>query len=218
VARGRRVVQHLACKRDHLGAAHGVVALALFSAAFFADGVCAIQRVIQAAPAGVGGVQCIAGVQDGHHQLGAGLRGQFVVHIGGGGLHLGRLGHQVADLFEKAAVGHHVLDGAGVGLVPGVQLGLQAVTLGQQGDVARGQVGHDGVKALPEGGTVHARAGQHLVFDKAEQGSSHLQAVDGGAVGHGGCLEQWLKNGFAAWWQRCQWLACRPLYCKCLKI
>ncbi|MNV16863.1 hypothetical protein D3C71_1076340 [compost metagenome] len=187
-ARGqrRRVVQHLARKRNHLGAAHGVVALALFGAAFFADGVRAIQRVIQAAPARIGGVECITCVQDGHHQLRAGLGGQLVVHVGGGRLHLGGLGHQVADLFEEAAVGHHVLDGAGVGLVPGVQLGLQAVALGQQGDVARGQVRHDGVKALPEGGGIDTRAGQHLVFDKAVQGGGHLQAVDCGAVGHEG--------------------------------
>ena len=97
----------------------------------------------------------------------------------------------VTDLLQKASVSHHVLDGAGVGLVPGVQLGLQAVALGQQGNVARGQVGHDGVKALPEGGGIHPRAGQHLVFDKAVQGGGHLQAVNLGAIGHGVPQEEW---------------------------
>jgi hypothetical protein len=181
----RVVVQHLAGEGDHLGAAHRVVALALLGAALFADGVGAVQRVVQAAPARVGGVQGVARVQDGHHQLRAGLRGQLIVHVGGGDLHIGRLGHEVANFFQEATVGHHVLDRAGVGLVPGVQLGLQAVALGQQGDVARSQVGHDGVEALPERGSVDAGAGQHLVFNEAVQVGGHLQAVDGGAVGHG---------------------------------
>jgi hypothetical protein len=70
--------------------------------------------------------------------------------LAGGDGDLFRLRHQVADAFEEAAVGLHVGDGAGVGLVPGVEFGLQAVALGQQGDVFRGQVGHDGVKAFPE--------------------------------------------------------------------
>jgi hypothetical protein len=69
--------------------------------------------------------------------------------------------------------------------VPGVQLGLQAVALGQQGDVLGCQVGHDGVKAFPERGAGHAGAGQHLGFDELVQLGGHLQAMDGGACGHG---------------------------------
>ena len=86
------------------------------------------------------------------------------------------LSHQVADFFQKGLVGRHVGDGAGVGGVPGVQLGLQAVALGQQGDVLGGQVGHDGVKTVPEGVGRNAGAGQHFVFNKAVQDGGHLQA------------------------------------------
>ena len=181
----RALVKHVAGELDHLGAAHRVVALALFGAIGLGDGIRAVQRVVQAAPAGVGCVQGIARIQDGHHQLGARLDGELVVHIGRGDLHVDGLGDQVADGFKKLAVGRHVGDRAGVGLVPGIELGLQAVTLGQQGDVAGGEIGHDGVKALPEGAALHAGAGQDLVFHEAEQGGGHLQAVNRGACGHG---------------------------------
>ena len=69
--------------------------------------------------------------------------------------------------------------------MPGIDLGLQPVALGQQRGVLRGQVVHDLVEALPEGGGLDAGAGQHLVFDEAEQLGGDLQAVDGGAFGHG---------------------------------
>ena len=69
--------------------------------------------------------------------------------------------------------------------MPGVQLGLQAVAFGEQGDVFRGQVGHDGVEAFPEGGAVDAGAGQDLGFDELVQLGGDLQAVRGGAFGHG---------------------------------
>ncbi len=185
VLQRRGLVQHPAREGDHLGAAHRVVALALLGAALFGDGVGAVERVVEAAPARVGGVEGVACVQDGHHQLRAGLDGELVVHVGGGGLHARGLRHEVADLLQEGAIARHVGDRAGVGLVPGVQFGLQAVALGQQGDVARSQIPHDGIEAGPERGGIDARAGQHAFFDELVQERGHLQAVDGGAVGHG---------------------------------
>jgi hypothetical protein len=55
--------------------------------------------------------------------------------------HVGGHRHQVADLAQEGLVGGHVGDRAGVGAVPGVHLGLDAVALGQQGGVLRRQVG-----------------------------------------------------------------------------
>lgn len=82
------------------------------------------------------------------------------------------------------AVGGHVRDRAGVGGVPGVHLGLDAVTLGQQGGVLGRQVLDDGVKAGPELGAVHACARQHLVFNETVELGGDLKAVDSGACGH----------------------------------
>ena len=189
-----RGVQKMAGKGNHFGAAFFIEAGAFGTAVVFRDGVGAIQRVVQAAPARVGGVECVAGVQDRHHQLRAGLHGQLVVHVGGGGLHVAGLRNDIADGFQEFAVAGHVGNWAGVRLVPGVQLGLQAVAFGQQRNVARCQVAHDGVKTLPEGAAVHTGAGQHLVFDEAVQGVGHLQAVDVGAFGHGQTLNWWMSK------------------------
>ena len=49
-----------------------------------------------------------------------------------------------------------------------------------------------------------------LVVDEAKQGVGHLQAVDGGAVGHGECLIEREENGGLL--PRAAMLA---LYCKC---
>ena len=180
----RGLIQHVARIRDHLGAAHRVVALALFRSVGFGDHVGAVERVIERAPASVRRVERIACVQDGHHQLRPGLQGKLRVHVGGGGLGACRRRHEVADLLQEAAIGRHVPDRAGVGLVPAVELRLQAIAFGQQGDVLGSELLHDGVEATPEIGAAHAGAGQHLLFDKAMQFGGHLQSMDGGACGH----------------------------------
>ena len=81
----------------NFGTAHRVVARAFFRTFGFSDGIGAIQRVIQRAPAGVRGVQGVAGIHRRHHQLRAGLAADLDVDVGGAGLHVGRLRLQVAD-------------------------------------------------------------------------------------------------------------------------
>ena len=181
-----RFIEHTAGEGNDLGAALFVVAGALFTAIGLRNRVGSIERVVQAAPAGIGGIERVAGIQDGHHKLRAGLEREFVVDVGGGGLHVGRLGHEVADALKKGAVGEHVLNRTWVGLVPSVQLSLQALALGQQGDVARGQVGDDGIKPPPESSAFDAGTGKHLFIDEALEDGGYLQAVEGGAIGHRG--------------------------------
>ncbi len=182
---GRGLIEKLAGVFDDLGAARRVVAHARFQAFLVRDHVGAVERVVQRAPARVGRVQRIAGVEDGHHQLRAGLQRQFGVHVGGGAAHVGGRRHQVADLFQERAIGRHVADRAGIGLVPAVQLALQPIPLGQQGQVPGRQVGDDGVEAFPEFLAGHAGVGQDLVLDEAVQLGVDLQAVNGGARCHG---------------------------------
>ena len=165
LAQGRSAVQHMAGIFNDFGAAFGVVAA--FFADFFAafglrQDIGTIQRIVQRAPTGIGGVQCIAGIQHRHHELGASLHGQFSIHLGGGDAHLFRVGHQVPNFLQEGAVGGHVGHRARVGRVPGIQFGLQAVTLGQQGDVLGCQISHQAIKAFPELGRRHASAGQDL--------------------------------------------------------
>ena len=76
--------------------------------------------------------------------------------------------------------------------MPGVQLDLKAVTFSQQRSILGREVRHDGVEALPESGLVHAGARQHILVDEVVQLGGHLQAVGGGAIGHGLYLGQCL--------------------------
>ena len=72
-----------------------------------------------------------------------------------------------------------------MGLVPLVELGLQAIALGQQGLVLRRQVGDDGREPVPEAGRVDADVGQDLFFDELVKLGSDLQGAGRDALGHG---------------------------------
>ena len=187
LAQGRCAVQHMAGIRDDFFAALGVVGLARGAdfgrAAVFGNDIGAIQRVVQAAPAGVGGVQGITGVEHRHHQLRPGLHCQLGIHVFGGDAGFLRHGHQVANALQKCLISRHVGDRAGMGFVPGIDLELQAVAFGQQCNVLWRQIGHDGVKAFPEGVGADAGAGQDLVINELLQYGGDLQTGDGGAGG-----------------------------------
>ena len=190
LGQGHGLVQKVAGKGHHLGTAQRVVARAFLRPVLVADHIGAVQRVVQRTPAGIGRVQGVAGIHDGHHQLRAGHAGQLGIHVFGRGLHaLGGLNH-VANLGQKLLVSRHVGNRAGVGLVPGVQLFLQALALGQQGGVFRCQIAHQGIKPLPESGRVQAGARQHLGVDKLVQNVSHLQAVRRNTSSHGNPLSK----------------------------
>ncbi|MNQ48223.1 hypothetical protein D3C85_620950 [compost metagenome] len=169
---------------DHLGPAHLVIAGALLRPALFADRVGAVERVIQRAPARIGGVQRVARIHHRHHQLRAGLAADLAVDLGGAGLHAGRWRQQVADGFEEGAVGRHIRHRPRVGAVPGVQFALQTIALGQQRTVVRRQLVDQGVEAGPEGLAGEPGARQHFFIDETLQVGGHLQALAVHAIGH----------------------------------
>ena len=184
----RRLVEEAARVVDDALAAHRVVALALLGAAGLGDRVGAVERVVQRAPARIGGVERIARVEDRHDELRSGLHGELGVDVGRRDLHALGVRLQVADRFEEAAVRHHVGDRPRVLAMPGVDLGLQPVALGEQRDVLRREVVNQRVEALPEIGARQAGDRQHPVFDEAVQLGGDLQAMAGGACGHGRSL------------------------------
>ena len=169
-AQGHGAVQHMARVGNDFFAALGVVGLAgrsaFTGAVVLRDHVGAIQGVIQTAPTGIGGVEGVAGVEHGHHELWPGLDRQLGIHIFG--RDTGRFGYrnQVPDLLQKCLISRHIANGPGVRVVPGVQLGLQATALGQQGCVFGRQIRDDGVKARPESLWLDAGAWQNFLFNE----------------------------------------------------
>ena len=90
--------------------------------------------------------------------------------------------------------GHsHVVGLTGAGLVPGVDLRLQFVALGQQRAVLRRQVVDDAGGTRPEGFGGDAGAGNGFVGDEVVKGFGDLQATDLNALSH--CLPHLIANG-----------------------
>ena len=178
-ARGQRggLVEHAAREGDDLSTTHRVVASGLLGAAVLGDRIGAVERVVQAAPARIRGVEGIARVHDRHHQLRAALRGDLGIDVGGADLEGLRQRLQVTDLGEESLVRGHVPDRAGVRAVPVVERRLQPVSLGQQGGVLRCEVGDDGVEADPERVGGDPGAGQHLLLDEVGEDGGDVQAL-----------------------------------------
>ncbi|MNZ44858.1 hypothetical protein D3C78_624960 [compost metagenome] len=182
----RGFVEEGAGEGDDLVATDLVVALAFFGAAFIADGIGAVQCVVQRAPAGVGGVQGKAGVHHRHDQLRAGHVGDLFVHVLGGGLEIVGLWQQVADFLEEAFVGYGVVGLAFACLVPGVDLGLQLVALGEQGFVLWSEVIDDLLCTRPELLGDDAGPGDGFVVHEVVQDLGDLKATDLNVSSH--CL------------------------------
>ena len=125
------LIEEGAGEGDDLVATYLVVALALFGAVGFADGIGAIQRVIQRAPARIGGVEGEAGVHHRHYQLRAGHAGDLVIDVLGRGLEVCGFWQQVSNVLQEGFVSHRVMRLAGVGLVPGIDPRLEIVAFGE---------------------------------------------------------------------------------------
>ena len=137
------LVQMVAGKGNHFLTACRIVAVTLPGTLAFGNRVGAIQGIVQAAPAGIGGIQGKARILDRHHQLRARLQGDFPVHIGGGDGNVVYFRQQVTDLFQKRPVGDGVVRSIGPLPVPGVDLFLQGIANGQQFPVARCEFGQN---------------------------------------------------------------------------
>ncbi len=181
----RGLIQKLPGKRDDLGAALGIVAAGLAAAIRFRNHVRAIKRVVEAAPAGIGGVERVAGVGDRHYELRPGNQRDLGVHIGGGGGEIRAFRQEIADLAEEFLVGRRVVGRAGVAVVPAVDLRLQGVALGEQRADARGEVGDDFFQRGPDGFRGETRAGADALAEKIVEDGGDLEAALGGAMRHG---------------------------------
>ena len=147
----RRLIEHGARLGDDDGAAGGIVALAARGFARLGNGVRAVERVIETAPAGVGGVQRVARVRHRHDKLRPGYGGDLGIDVFGGDDAGGRFGQKIADLAQEGLVGRRVMGLALTRNVPRVDLRLKLVTEGEGRVNAWGQLGQHRGQPRPEG-------------------------------------------------------------------
>ena len=146
--------------------------------------VSAVKGIIQAAPTRIGGVQQKARIEHRHNQLRASHCRNLCIDILRANGEVSRLWHEIADLFQKAAIGARIMWLPKARLVPSVNIGLQALALCQKLCIARRKLGQKCRKACPELGLVAAQRGKHLRLDKFGQSGVDLNGGSGLTAGH----------------------------------
>ena len=178
-AAGQRhdAVEELPRTGDDAGAADRVVLGRAFAAAVLGDGVGPVERVVEAAPAGVGGVQRVARIRHRHDELRPCDGRDLGIDVGGLGREALAFGHQVADLPEHRLVLRQVDRLVVVLAVPGVDAALQLFPLGEQLAVAGREVVDQPVEPGPEPLRGDARTRQRLVVDEVVELPVDLQSA-----------------------------------------
>ncbi len=151
---------------DHLGAARRVIAAARRQRP---QRVGAVERIIEAPPARIGGVEQEACVQHRHDQLRPGEPRDLVVDAIGGNGEGGGFGNEIADLAQEGLIGSALDRLPGARLMPGVDPGLEVIALREQRGILGREAGEEGGGALPERLRFDAGAGQHLPLDEVRQ-------------------------------------------------
>ena len=132
-----------------------------------AHSVGAIKRIVQAAPPRIGGVERVARVGDGHHQLRPGDGGYFGVNPLGINLKRRAFGQQIPYFAQEKLISLGIMGLGAFGYVPRIDLGLKLCPPDQKGAVDRGHSLHKVGKPRPKRLDRNAAAGQGLVFHKA---------------------------------------------------
>ena len=125
-------IEHGARLGDDLGAAGRVEALAARGPTLVGNGVGAIKRVIETSPAGVGRVERVAGIRHGHDQLRSGDPSNFGIDVSCRDRASWRFRQQIANFAQKRLILRGIMRLSGMRPVPGVDLELQGVAMGQQ--------------------------------------------------------------------------------------
>jgi hypothetical protein len=168
--------------RDHRRAAIPVVAARACRRSV--ERVGPVIGIVEAAPTRVRGVEQEARVEHRHDQLRARHRRYLGVDVRRADGEVARFGDEVADLFEKPAIGLRVVRLPAAFDVPAVDPGLQLVALGEQRPVARGVFRKEIGEALPERIGRLAERAEHLDVHEARECAVHLQPGLGHDIAH----------------------------------
>ena len=144
---------------DDQFAARRVVARPLLPSRGLGNDVGAVEGIVEAAPARVRGIQRESSVHHRYDKLRPRRSGDFGINVRGCDLEVAALRHQIADLCEERLVGFRVVALAAPFEMPGIDLRLEFVALGEQRAVLGGQVPDDGAEPGPERLAVDARPG-----------------------------------------------------------
>ena len=182
------LVEKRAGPGDDSTTADRVVSLAGFAAVGVRDDVGSVEGVVQRAPAGVGGIECVAAVEDGDDELRAGDAGDLFVDVGGADRLVGGTLDEVADgAQELLELGRIRL--ARVGAMVVVELALQLLAAGEELAVARGELSDDVGQSLPQALRGNPGTSAENVGGVVMQGVGDVEAgdvdVSGGRGGQG---------------------------------
>ena len=159
------LIQEIAGKRDDFRAALRIVGAGA-GCAVLRNGVGAVQRIVEAAPAGIGRIQGVARIADRHHQLRPGdLRDLRIDMVGIDGERL-PLGYEIANLDQVRLVARMIEGRARILTVPGIDLRLQLVASQQQRGVSRRQFPNEGRESVPKGLRLDTRARHGFAGDE----------------------------------------------------
>ena len=178
LAQRRGSVQELLGARHHALAARLVEAAPALGPTVLRNGVGAVKRVVERAPARVGGVERIARVRDRHHELRAGDAGDLIVHVLGADRKILRLGPEIADVAQELLVASRVKGFFGAVAMVRVDAALQLIAQVEQAAVTRREVTHERVQAVPERVRFGASAREGFPFDEVVEDFGYLQAAD----------------------------------------
>ena len=179
------LVQEIPRPGDDLLAAGRVVSTGPGRAFLLRNGVGAVEGVVQAAPARVGGIEGVARVGHRHDELGSRDLRDLVVDMRRLDAEVGPLGHEIADVGEKATVLVGIDGLAAAGAVPRVDLGLQRPATGKEVAVHGREVVEESVEFLPEGVAREVKSRQNLILDKGVQLDRDLALSDSHSFDHG---------------------------------
>jgi len=175
-------VEKRLCRPDHMCAALRIIAARFRGRCIQRIG--AVKGIIEAAPAGIGGIEDEAVIERGHDQLRPGHGRDFRVHILGPDRKRARFFNQITDIFQKRLIRTLIHGLALMILVPGVNLCLQRLPLFQKLRVERNKFAEQMSQILPEFFTLHAGPRQGAVIDKIKQLPGDLDSVLADIFGH----------------------------------
>src|SRR6478735_6419958 len=174
---GCRLIEKLFCPRYNLFSPKLVVTAGAFRTPLLRDRISPVEGVIEAAPAGIGGVERVAGIGGGNHQLRTRDAGDLVVHTIRRDYEGFRFGTEVVDLSQESLITRRIGRSPLERRMIAVNPALEVVANGEQLAVARCEDAHQPGNARPKCLRGDASPQKDLLFDEIKQNRGDLEAV-----------------------------------------